>query len=886
MSTNSDSDRWRRLCDVLDAVLARDPLDWPEVLDATCAGAPDLRREAQELLDRVDDASRFLASPPTSAAAALVAEAEGATAAGRRVGAYSIVREIGRGGMSRVFLARRADGHFEQHVALKLLRPGLDTEIDRSRFRAERQIVALLNHPNIARLLDGGLTDADQPYLVLEYVDGLPIDAYCDTHALPVSRRLELFLKAAEATQYAHRNLIVHRDIKASNIFVASDGTVKLLDFGLAKLLEPPGYDRELAGTQTVAHWMTPEYAAPEQIKRGAVTTLTDVYQLGVVLYRLLANRLPFTTTSADLRELVAAVLRGDPEPPSTVVANSDPGRARLLRGDLDAIVLKALRREPDERFASVEALADDLRRYLSGHPIRARRNTAVYRARRFVRRHRVETLAALGVLIAVLLAAGFSMTQARRARTQRDLAAAASRESQAATSFVMGLFETSDPAEARGDTLTAQELVRRAAARAERLGDRPLVQAQMIEVTGRLDGALGRYDDALTMFRRALDIRRAEGTGESPETARTLVQLADVLVRVDRYDAADSAAREALRIQTASRGNEGAAVAITLHQLGSIAVFQGQLSVAEAFHRRALAVRERALGRNDSLTAASHLTLGAMFRREGRLADAERELRAGRAILEQTVSTDNPELAEALIQIAYLLDEDRGQFAEADPLYRRALEIRKRAFGDGHPMVAATLFDYADFLTRRGDFTTAVALGRQGMEIIRRAYAKDHPVVANFTGRLAVIVEHAGDVDEATILFRQAIDIVRRVRGQDHDAVAGLEMNLARLLVNRRQYVAAESLARDAYTIRERRSGSASPGTAEAGGLVGMLLTREKKYAAADSVLRESLRTMERQVGREQRDVKELYGWLADLDDARGLHDEALRYRAIAGAR
>ena len=400
MSTNSDSDRWRRLSDVLDAALARDPLDWPEVLDATCAGAPDLRREAQELLDRIDDVSGFLASPPTSVAAALVAEAEGTTdtAAGRRVGAYSIVREIGRGGMSRrVFLAQRASyGRFEQHVALKLLRPGLDTEVDRSRFRAERQIVALLNHPNIARLLDGGLTDADQPYLVLEYVDGLPIDVYCDAHALPVRRRLELFLKAAEATQYAHRNLIVHRDIKASNILVASDGTVKLLDFGLAKILEPHGYDRESAGTQTVANWMTPEYAAPEQIKRESITTLTDVYQLGVMLYRLLANRLPFTTSKGDLRELEAAVMRGDPPPPSAAIAESDPARPRLLRGDLDAIVLKALRREPDERFASVEALADDLRRYLSGHPVRARRSTALYRARRFVRRHRVETTACL----------------------------------------------------------------------------------------------------------------------------------------------------------------------------------------------------------------------------------------------------------------------------------------------------------------------------------------------------------------------------------------------------------------------------------------------------------------------------------------------------------
>ena len=268
MTTKLDTDRWQRLAEVLDAALARDPNDWPEALHAACVGAPDLRREAQQLLARVDHARRFLTSPPSNVAAAIVAEADDTAgpATGRRIGAYSIVREIGRGGMSRVLLARRADGQFEQHVALKLLRPGLDSDVDHARFRAERQIVASLNHPNIARLLDGGLTEGGQPYLVLEFVDGQPIDSYCDTHALSVRRRLELFLMAAGATQYAHRNLIIHRDLKPSNIFVAADGSVKLLDFGLAKLLEP-GARRgdDASAPHTVAHWMTPDTRCPSR---------------------------------------------------------------------------------------------------------------------------------------------------------------------------------------------------------------------------------------------------------------------------------------------------------------------------------------------------------------------------------------------------------------------------------------------------------------------------------------------------------------------------------------------------------------------------------------------------------------------------------------------
>src|SRR4029079_9305614 len=284
MSTAVDRDRWQRVGQVLDAALGCAPERWPQLLDAMCADAPELRREVEELLGHVDAARRFLAAPPSSAAAAALAEGTAGTDshAGRRIGAYALVREVGRGGMSRVFLAHRADGAFEQDVALKLLRPGLDTEVDRARFRAERQILASLNHPNIARLFDGGIADGGQADLGLTCVEGEPIDAHCDARLLSVRRRLELFLMATEATQYAHRNLIVHRDIKTSNILVSVDGVVKLLDFGLAKLLEPGPFSDDASTTHTAARWMTPEYAAPEQLRHEPVTTVTDVYDIGV----------------------------------------------------------------------------------------------------------------------------------------------------------------------------------------------------------------------------------------------------------------------------------------------------------------------------------------------------------------------------------------------------------------------------------------------------------------------------------------------------------------------------------------------------------------------------------------------------------------------------
>lgn len=306
-----------------------------------------------------DGAKPFLESPPAAAAAALVREARAPVTSpvGQRIGTYRIVREIGRGGMSLVFLGERDDGQSTQHVAIKLLRPGYDSEIDLRRFGREREILAALKHPNIARLLDGGMTDAGAPFLVMEYVQGEPIDAYCESRQLSIAQRLELFRCVADATHFAHRNSIVHRDLKPSNILVTADGRVKLLDFGLAKLLEQPASDGKPA-VRSLQGWMTPEYAAPEQIRHEPTTTLTDVYQLGAVLYQLVCGALPFGTRGRTGYALQRAILEEVPPPPSA--------QRRELSRDLDAIVLRAMHKEPEQRYASAEALNDAIASYLA----------------------------------------------------------------------------------------------------------------------------------------------------------------------------------------------------------------------------------------------------------------------------------------------------------------------------------------------------------------------------------------------------------------------------------------------------------------------------------------------------------------------------------------
>ena len=390
-----DAERWRAIEAVLDAALARDPAEWRALLDEQCGADTELRHEVEDYLGRAASAERFLSAPPAAIAAKLVrsrADLAGAPRyVGRRIGAYRIIGELGRGGMSRVFLAERADGHFDQRVALKLLRPGFDSDVDVVRFRAERQILASLNHANIASLLDGGLTDDGLPYLVLELIDGEPIDDYCNSRTLSARARLELFVGVAEAVQYAHARLIVHRDLKPSNILVTTAGVVKLLDFGLARMMAD-GVTGEAPATRTGHRWMTPEYAAPEQIRGLPSSPRTDVYQLGAVMYELLAGRTPFATHAGSLHDLEAAALDVDPDP-----------LGGKLRGDVEAIVLKALRKSPDERYATAGELADDIRRHLGGRPVLARRQTLAYRARRFVSRHR-GALAAGGIVATVLV--------------------------------------------------------------------------------------------------------------------------------------------------------------------------------------------------------------------------------------------------------------------------------------------------------------------------------------------------------------------------------------------------------------------------------------------------------------------------------------------------
>ena len=472
-----------------------------EFVRQVCGDNTALRRELESLLVAERSAAAYfddLADGVVSPAYGALADAEpvGPRWEGRRIGAYRLVREVGRGGMSRVFLAERADGEFEQQVALKLLRPGFDSDIDVMRFRSERQILASLSHPNIARLLDGGVTDDALPYLVLEYIDGVPVDRYCQSRGLGTRQRLELFVTIADAVEYAHRHSVVHRDLKPSNILVTSNGTVKLLDFGVAKLLED-GAPSARPTTRTGHRWMTPEYAAPEQIRGKPITARTDVYQLGAVLHELLAGRTPFRHCGETIHELERAILEREPD-----------ALGVGLGGDLDAMVFKALRKNPDERYASASAFADDVRRHLTGNPVHARRQTLRYLTRRFVHRNRFRLAAAAGIVLLLVtsgIAIGFE-----QARSRRALAELASRVGVADSvpTFVNELLALSS-ADRLMDTSAARALVQRGLAYARAASRKPQRQAQVLEAAGNVETKLHEYDSAFALLQESLVIRR-----------------------------------------------------------------------------------------------------------------------------------------------------------------------------------------------------------------------------------------------------------------------------------------------------------------------------------------------------------------------------------------
>ncbi len=912
-----DQERWNQINALLGRVLSCSVEERAAVLDAADAA---VRAEVEALLAAEADAPALLEEDAAAIASPLLADEEWAedspgAATGERIGPYRLVERIGSGGMSVVYRAERADGHFDQQVALKLLPRHFETEGRIARFRAERQILADLDHPTIARLLDGGVTETGRPYLAMEYVDGQPLTTYCAERSLPIDDRLRLLRTVCAAVQHAHRRLVVHRDLKPSNILVTPAGEVKLLDFGIAKLLDEGTAPVTVPHTRTGEHLMTPEYAAPEQIHGEAITTATDVYQLGVLAYELLAGRRPFAVESRHLTEIERAILEQTPAslPAAARQEKRDPPTLRRLRGDLDVIVRKAMRKERERRYPSVEALADDLERHLDGRPVTAQPATVGYRMRKFVRRHQWGVSVAAAFLAVLIGALALVMEQ-------RDAARREAEKAQQVSQFLLHLFEASDPDTAQGEAITAATLLEQGRRRVEALHDQPAVQAQMMSVMGQVYLSLGRYKQADTLLRRAAEHHRVAYGPLDARTLETENDLANVWYRQGTYAEADSLLRDVLA--RSRRAQLDAQTSITLNDLGNVAHNQSNFEEAEAYHREALALRRalyppehegiaaslnnigRALhsqGRRDaaesfyrdalalnhelygprhSETTITQRNLGQLLVELERFAEADSLLRAVLAADRHRLDSDHPRIAEDLNEIATLAAR-REEYDAAARAFRKALAVQRTRLGPRHPRIALSLNNLAYVLERQDQPDSARTLKREALAMARETLGNDHVNTAMYAQNLAVALHRAGQLQAAESLYREALQTLRRKLPADHRFIARSLVELGKLLNDTGRAEAACPLLEESLAIRAKVQPADPAFIARAQVERGICLTAQGQYEAAEPLLAQGYNTLQKEHGTTHRHTQRAARHLADLYAAQGQVAQAQEYRA-----
>jgi eukaryotic-like serine/threonine-protein kinase len=846
-------ERFREIDRVLDAALDIAPNARDDFIAMECGTDAELRDSVRTLLGAHQRASGFLEAPVHELAAELLAEPPAPPPAVARAGPFRIIRELGAGGMGIVYLAEREGAAFQQRVALKLVRHlGASAAMHR-RFLDERRILALLEHPRIAHLIDGGLTSDGLPYFAMELVEGEPIDVYCDARGLSVEQRLDLVIDVSDAVQYAHEQLVIHRDLKPSNILVRADGQLKLLDFGIAKLLDPVAGNAD-AATYTGVLALTPEYAAPEQVRGEPVSTATDTYALGVLMYTLLCGRRPYDVrgrTPADLQRIICEI---DPPKPSATIglagnAAQDEAAARArrttpdrlrrrLRGDLDVIVAKALHKDPKRRYSSAAALRDDLERWRSGRPVRARPDSARYRLGKLIRRNRA------GTAVVLLLAAYGVTSTVQGDRVRRALAEATlgTYRAERVTDFMLGLFEEAEAGQRLTDTVTAGALLTRGERRAAELSGEPAMQAQMWDVIGRLYMQLGHTDRAKVLLEQALATRERLYGKDHPDYVTSLEHLASVTDRTS------------------------------------------DMKTAAERKREAWVARRKLSGDDDPKTLRALFGLSVALHRAGADSAAKPLLEQWLAAIARLPRESTPERATELSLAANTLAH-RGPLDRAEPLLREALSIRRALYGERHHAVAVSLDDLGSFYDIDHRHELAEPLLRQSVEMLRPIYPDGSPQLARALRSWAVVLAHMRRHDEALPVNREVVQLHRRYFGDTSLDVAMSELDLSTSLSWTGDYLEAEAVARDAIRILGTLMGEKSAMVSRAKVTLGNALRGQRRFGEAEAMLLEAFRRFDPAKPMTRQWNRMAAGGLARLYTDQNRLAEAARYRALTDA-
>ncbi|HXM59956.1 MAG TPA: serine/threonine-protein kinase [Terriglobales bacterium] len=851
-----DSTRWERIQTLFHEVADLPAPEQRVFLKAACGDDDVLVADVLALVEEDARGLSLLDRDLAQVAQEMLDEAVPASLPFKEFGPYRIQKALGEGGMGVVYLAERID--LGSLVAIKLLRDAWLSPARRERFASEQRTLAQLNHPSIARLYDADTLDDGTPWFAMEYVEGIPLTDYCAAHACSIQERLQLFRAVCEAVQYAHQHAVIHRDLKPSNILVKPDGTIRLLDFGIAKQLESletlGGRDQTRSDqTMTGLRLMTPAYAAPEQVRGDRVGIQTDVYSLGVVLYELLAGGLPFDLSKLTPGEAEAVIVGQDPEKPSAVAnrmaerPGADPNLPSATKSawaDLDVLCLSAMHKDTQRRYQSVEALIRDIDHYLKGEPLEARSDTFRYRMGKFVRRNRrAVSASALVFMIVIILVVFFTVRLAKARNAALEEAA----RTQRIQRFMMNLFQGGDQSVGPGDSLRVVTLLDRGVQEAQSLNGDPKVQAELYQTLGTIYDQLGKFDEADSLLHSALERRKALFGPDSTEVAESLVALGqlrsdqarydeaeqftrqgldmskrhlpatdprvgkatytlgEVVENQGKYDQAISVLNEAVRFQSAS-GEANADLAESLTELANTQFYAGHLDISNSLNLRVLAMDRKLYGERHPNVAEDLINLGAIQSEWGHYAETERYYRQALDIIQNFYGKDHPETASVMTLLGRSLNS-QGRFNEAADLLRESLGIEERVYGDAHPRVASALGELGKVAMQQGKLDEAEADFRRQADIYREVYKGKHYYIGSALANLGGVYMERKQYSRAERSFRDALQIYAETLTPDHLNVAIVRIKLGRALISQHRDADAEVESLAGYGILMKQS-------------------------------------------------------------------------------